>query len=483
MIKISHIETPGKKINTAIKKTAKNAYNYTNKKLDEKFTKKQKHLVAGVGALALAGLGAAAMIGRDPARVAKTLNGSSFQTKIYKQGESALSEILQKKGSEYSVNLEDFNVFFKKDEKYDFEKAMGVLQESCNNLPKEIADALNSLQNKISNLINQRKDGFITMDGVPMDKVEDFLTSTADDTDVIRPFFEKISSDTSDNKLLNNFKILENNFGFVDGKYDASRLSAFHRKINAFELCPKDLLPKDNVYYHGTGKTRGIFKHGITPFKSNQVGKNAMMACARECGAGIYLTPDIEVAQSFAGLSGPFGRILPYKTKDVTAGIASQEGMVAFNGLVNDFISERVDDKLFDMFDFEHFNPVRLLRASNEFVKFRDKNVAINEMLSRKIVVNNGFDAMYTTKGINSLKDVEIAAHMFDINAQLGRDEKQFVVYSPEKIELQSRPIKTRIHDVKDRTFALGHFMLNAFKGLGQMYKEIFKEIKSDFTS
>ena len=76
MIKISHIETPGKKINTAIKKTAKNAYNYTNKKLDEKFTKKQKHLVAGVGALALAGLGAAAMIGRDPARVAKTLNGS-----------------------------------------------------------------------------------------------------------------------------------------------------------------------------------------------------------------------------------------------------------------------------------------------------------------------------------------------------------------------------------------------------------------------
>ena len=135
------------------------------------------------------------------------------------------------------------------------------------------------------------------------------------------------------------------------------------------------------------------------------------------------------------------------------------------------------------MFDFEHFNPVRLLRASNEFVKFRDKNVAINEMLSRKIVVNNGFDAMYTTKGINSLKDVEIAAHMFDINAQLGRDEKQFVVYSPEKIELQSRPIKTRIHDVKDRTFALGHFMLNAFKGLGQMYKEIFKEIKSDFTS
>jgi len=478
------IELPQTKINRAIKNTAKKAYKYTNKKLDEKFTKRQKHLIVGTGALALAGLGAMAMIGRDPARAAKTLNGSLTQTKFYKQGEEILAEMLQKRGDKYSVNLEDFGVFFKRSEKFDFEEAADTLQKALDKMPKEAADAVNNLQAKIVNLINQRKEGFITMDGISTERAGEFIISTADDMEVLRSFFGKITPGSSNNALLDSFNVLENNFGFADETFD-SMLEIFHRKINAFELCPKDLLPKDNIYYHGTGKARGILKKGITPFKSSQMNAG-MMSFARECGAGVYLTPDIEVAQTFAGIKGPFGKILPYKAENMTTGITSQEGMMAFNSLINKFMLERADasfGNIFDGFDFGHFSPVKLIKASNEFVKLKNKNIAVNEILSRRIMLDNGLDSIYTAKGINSSKGIKVAEHLTDINSQLGRDERQFVVYSPEKLELQSRPLKTRVTDIKDRTFAFGRCMLNTFKGFGKMYKELFEEIRDDLKS
>lgn len=443
---------------------------HINNALDARFTKTQKKKIYGAaaaaGALALAFIA----VGRNPVKAAQTLTGSTVKTKPYKAGEELLNELLQKQGGQYSVNLEDFKTFFKKNDKFDFEKAIDGLCEFVKNnketTPVNVSEALDNIQTRVGQLILDRKEGFLTMEGVSLQKAEQFLKSNANDMNILGEFFQKGVQSSKDNTTLAAFKILEDNF--MSAKPNA--IENFHKKINAFEICPDDLLPNDSVYYHGTGKTRKIFKQGITPFNSNELGMKSLMPTARECGAAVYLTPDESVAQAFAGSSGPCGKILSYKANDMQVGIISQEGMLNLYKMVNDFTAERmpVEDAVSGKNSFA---------MTYNFIQSLKPNITANEMLLRKIMLDNGYDAVYTAKGINSLKDIDAAKHVFDVNSQLGRPESQFVVYSPEKLELLPRTLKQRIVDVKDRSLSFAKVIRNYIKSWSEIYKDMLNSL------
>lgn len=441
--------------------------------IDDRFTKAQKKKIYGTAAVVGALLLAVTAVGRNPVKAAQTLSGSTMKTKPYKLGEELLNEVLKKRGSEYSVNLEDFKSFFKEGDKFDFEKAIDTLddfiQKNREIIPENVANAFKGIQNRTKQLILDRKEGFLTMEGISKERTEQFLKSNADDMDILSEFFQKKSLNPNGDNTLSVLKILEDNFKIKDISVNSDIVN-LHRKINAFEICPDDILPKDNVYYHGTGETGKIFKKGITPFNSNQLNKTGIMAVARECGAGIYLTPDEQVAQTFAGVAGPKGKLLSYKANDMRVGITSQESMINLYNTINSFLNERTAEHI-----PQSENPFAIVF---DIMQTSRQHSAAKEILLRKIMLNNGYDAIYTTKGINSLKDTDITRHMFDINSKLGRPEAQFVVYTPEKLELLPRTLKQRIFDIKDRSVRLGNFILNDIKSSFEIYKDMFNIVK-----
>ena len=204
-------------------------------------------------------------------------------------------------------------------------------------------------------------------------------------------------------------------------------------KPNKIAECPKELLPNDGVFYHGTSKAKKVYETGFTPFASNQLANSG-----RELGAGIYVAPDTRVAAAFSGLTG---NIIPVK---LAAG-----SKIA---LVTEDIHKLFFDNAMKLIAERY--PVEELNKLVPEVKH-----AVIECTMRNLFKQAGYDAAYIPKGVKA------GGGLFnfmtpDINKVIGVDQKQLVIFSPEKLEIVPRTFIQRVGDLKDKLAAF----ISAFK-------------------
>ena len=182
-------------------------------------------------------------------------------------------------------------------------------------------------------------------------------------------------------------------------------------------------MPQDNIFYHGTLNGKKIYKNGFTPFVSRQLGKSP-----RELGAGIYTAPDIRVAASFSDL---IGDIIPIKLQeDAKIALVDENSYSAFMADVGKFITERLGQETFEQLPKETQN-------------------AVIECAVRKMFLDLGYDAAYIPKGVRSGGGLLGIIFNPDINKVIGTNQKQVVIFSSEKTQIQPRGLKARLGDLK----------------------------------
>ncbi len=200
--------------------------------------------------------------------------------------------------------------------------------------------------------------------------------------------------------------------------------------------CPKELLPKDGIFYHGTKSSSKIYKHGFTPYASNQ-----LSFFAREFGAGVYLTPEEKVAQNFKMVAG---KVIPVKVEDAKIAVIDPKDYDTLANKAAQFMLKRksTDKK-------ETPNMYKFVWS---MLKNRKTDVAAQEILVQKLFTQLGYDGVYMSKGYTSsiLKDID----MMNINKIIGQDQSQLVLFNPEKLTIQSRSFKDRVLDIGKGTKA-----------------------------
>ena len=204
--------------------------------------------------------------------------------------------------------------------------------------------------------------------------------------------------------------------------------AVFHSYIRP---CPKEFLPKNGIYFHGTRKSKLIYENGLSPFCSNQ-------DMARELGAAIYTTPDIRVA---GGFSRPLGTILPLKL--------SPDAKVAF-----------VDEVMFSSAP-EKVSGLILEYFGSENGKMFLGNSQLLEYLTRKLYMEAGYDAAYMHK---AMKSGLLSGLSPDVNKILGRPQSQLAVLNGEKLEIIDRKLLARVSDTGAKFATFGNTMKYSFK-------------------
>lgn len=223
--------------------------------------------------------------------------------------------------------------------------------------------------------------------------------------------------------------------------------------------CPKEILPKDGIFYHGTHHSSKIYRKGFTPFASNQ-----LKVMPREFGAAVYLTPDEKVAQNFKLFAG---KIIPVKVSDVKVGCVNiknyNEVITKISSLVTSEMLEK-SDSTYKFFKNMIFN--------------RKQTNALIELMVRNLFLENGYDGIYMTKGVisgtNALKNFNI----LDINKILGMNQSQLVLFNPEKLNIVSRPFKKRVGDVFKGSKAFLNQNVNLIKEEFKLFRNLMKSMK-----
>lgn len=427
MTEISKITSTNTTANIEPQKTGEIKPNDTSLKQDtvkflapKKDIKKRALIATAIGTAGSA-VALAVMIGRNPAKAAKVLKGNSeFTNEIYKEGNKLADELLHKEGS-FKTTVNNFMTLFKPVEYKsaahqnlaDIEK---YIQEHNLTPDKDTAKALKELKlelNKYTTNIEQELAQGKNIDSSK--KASEFTKTNEERINQIKSFFDKQDGIDNERQTLM-FRL--------DDKYN------LQLKPNITE-CPKEILPQDGIFFHGTQKARKVYKNGFTNHASNQI-----ETASRELGAGVYVTPDIGVASSFSGL---FGNIIPVQMQqDTKIALVTENSHRAFFDTLNAFLGERMTAE-----------EVKNIGAG--------KKNAMIECLTEKIFKQAGYDAAYIPKGVKG------GGGLFDftpnINEVIGKNQSQLIVYSPEKLEIAPRTFKERVSDVGEKFAALNRKM------------------------
>ena len=379
-------------------------------------SKKNKIKKAGV-AMAITGVvttGASLLylIGRNPARAAKVLNGNeNIVNKAYSKGKKIADEIMAKEGS-FKTTVD--KIFEEPKYKSELSKHIEELENYIqkNNLSEEsgIVKATKRLKQNLEVHLSQAKQKLNAGETLNIEMGKDFVNKNRNDINTIYKYFEKEPSfDAQMIGMRFAPEGMEYSVGFADHLRE----------------CPKDILPQNGVFYHGTPNSKKVYESGFTPFVSKQLEQ-----APRELGAGIYATPDAGVAAYFSGLQG---RIIPVKMSDGSRiAIMTENAYSAANRNISQFMAERI--------------------SPEEFQKYpKDLQHAINECVVRNIYKQAGYDAVYIPKGVKGgggLFDIS-ALLSPDINEVIGRKQSQLVIFSPEKLTVAPRTFKERLGDLK----------------------------------
>ncbi len=427
MTEISKITSTNTTANIEPQKTGEIKPNDTGLKQDtikffaSKKDIKKRALIATAIGTASSAVALAVMIGRNPAKAAKVLKGNSeFTNEIYREGNKLADELLHKEGT-FKTTINDFLTLFKPVEYKsaahqnlaDIER---YIQEHNLTPDKDTAKALKELKlelNKYTTNIEQELAQGKNIDSSK--KASEFTKTNEERINQIKSFFDKQDGIDYDRSTL------------------MFRLDDTHNlqlKPNITE-CPRDILPQDGTFFHGTKKARKVYNNGFTNHASNQI-----ETAARELGAGVYVTPDIGVASYFSGL---FGNIIPVQMQqDAKIALVTEKSHKAFFNTLNSFLSERMTAE-----------ELKNLGAG--------KKNAMIECLTEKIFKQAGYDAAYIPKGVKG------GGGLFDftpnINEAIGKKQSQLIVYSPEKLEIAPRTFKERVSDVGEKFAALKRAM------------------------
>ncbi len=211
---------------------------------------------------------------------------------------------------------------------------------------------------------------------------------------------------------------------------------------------PEELSKKETIFYHGTRKSSGIYRHGLNPYESKQ-----LLYSSRELGAGLYLTPSEKVAQYFTHITG---KVIPIKVENAKLGMITEEAVQKITENLPELLTKIVDD------------PMQLLLK-------RKQSSALTELLVRKIFTEAGYDGIYINKGVIN----ELAQNFTpDINKVLGTDQKQLVLYNTQKAQICSRNFKERVKDLGAGAKAMANMVINTTKEYIRIIKNTHSAIK-----
>lgn len=371
---------------------------------------------------------AAVSIGRNPAKVAKVLQGTSeVVNPVYSKMQGTLDSLIQKSGGEYKVNYADLlkditapkNMTGLQDKLEDVQK---LIEKQETPPSKEIQAAIESLKKKSAEFVDTVVEK--RLKGADYDTIrnleETFARENSANADIIGDYIYDIYS--------------KMNYG-AEGRNEINELSkAFGWRFNYSEMtgvkkcmmdCPEDIIGKGQTLFHGTQAPKKVYKNGFTPYVSNQLSR-----APRELGAGIYVTPDVKVASHFSSIQG---NIIPVKlAEDTKIAFVDEQSYKGITSKINEFLLERIP-----------LNDINKMHSE-------EKN-ALMEILYQKIFQDSGYDAAYLPKGMQQ------GLNLFggDINKVCGRPQSQVVIFNPEKLQITDRGLKDRIFDFKDKLVSM----------------------------
>lgn len=427
MTEISKITSTNTTANIEPKKTGEIKPNETGLKQDtvdisssKKNIKKCALIATAIGTAGSA-IALAVMIGRNPAKAAKVLKGNSeFTNEIYKEGNKLADELLHREGT-FKTSLNDFMTLFKPTEyrskaHQNFADIEKYIEEHNLTPDADTAKALKELKLELNRYTTNIEQEFAQ--GKDIDaykKASEFTKTNEERINQVKSFFEKQEGiDYNRSTLMYRLE-------------DSSNLQLYP---NITE-CPRDILPQDGTFFHGTKKAGKVYNNGFTNHASNQI-----ETAARELGAGVYVTPDVGVASYFSGL---FGNIIPVQMQqDAKIALVTENSHRAFFDTLNSFITERM--------------PAEELKN----IAAGKKNAMI-ECLTEKVFKAAGYDAAYIPKGVKGGGGLFNLAP--NINEAIGKKQSQLIVYSPEKLEIAPRTLKERFSDVGEKFAALRRAM------------------------
>jgi len=394
-----------------------------NKKEEKKFTlKKFVKLVLAFYAAAFAAT-AIASVGRNPGKAAKVLRGTSeIVNPAYKKGSELLENLMSKSGESYKTSFDDILAMFKPEKNStklaDFlDDVDDLIQKHAIEPDSKVTEAISNLRANLQKFTAEIQTSLAKGEDVSIyDKTGEFDAQNSKYGEVISDFLDDFRYNKMDfnaryseegkavNKLGKNFSIF-------------LRSAAEPKKI--ITECPKDILDTTQIFYHGTTNAGKVYKNGFSPYVSNQLSK-----APRELGAGIYLTPDRQVAASFCQLKG---NIIPVKLDgDAKVALVDETMHKAYTGKIAEFISERIP------------------QAELEKLPGDEKNAMI-ELLCQKAFKEAGFDAAYIPKAVRAG-----GLNLFgaDVNKMFGTKQSQLILFTPEKLEITPRTLKDRVADL-----------------------------------
>ncbi len=388
----------------------------------KKFTLKRFVTHMAVFYAAAFALTALVSIGRDPAKAAKVLRGTSeIVNPAYKKGAELMQSLTSKTGPGYKVNFDDILQMFKPEKNSTklgdaLDEVEVLIQKQGLEPDEKVLGAISALRENLQKHTSELQSSFAKGERVSVyDKSREFENANKNVAGIIEKFLDDFRYDKMD------FQARYSDEGkAIDElrKFFGFGLESAARPKQIIGECPKEILDTSQTLYHGTTAAGKVYKNGFTPYVSNQ-----LSTAPRELGAGIYLTSDEQVAATFCRFKG---NIIPIKLdSDTKVAFVDENIHRAYTVKALEFLTERIPKSALDALPAD------------------EKNAMI-ELLYQKAFIEAGFDAAYIPKG------VQAGFNLFggNINEAIGTNQSQIILFAPEKLEITSRGLKERIMDL-----------------------------------
>lgn len=329
------------------------------------------------------------------------LNAKNFVDSISDEKWNKMSQsIFNQSGegkSKAVETLSELRSYFKSqgiDMPYDVEQAFSHLERKAN----VFADRMNAAVAKGKNPEYYYDYGtkFYKSNKSQFDTVNNFLDSATN------KMTSKVYDAIGNNELYKQCVENQNKMWHLRIEFDNIRYyngGLFNMKISKVN---PEILPKDNIYYHGTKQGKSITKNGFSLVPKRMQAKMG----SRELGQGVYLTPDRVVASRYAGVSG---NILKLKV---------DTGKVA---AVN---SEQLE------------NIARTIGKEVGSVESAEMELILKNLFER-----NGYNAAYSRQALGT--GLFNQKELVDMLA--GGKQSQLVVFNPENINIIGKSVSERV--------------------------------------
>lgn len=280
-------------------------------------------------------------------------------------------------------------------------------------LPEDVLSAFKTIEVKATTIANKTETLNRAGKKVKPYLNNDFCKRYKKELETIKKYFEEQAKKNSDLGFASNdSKYFAESNKYYDSLAKLSEMQNSRLGETRITEIADGILPKNNIFYHGTKKGQIVTKEGFSPYKNNQLDVSP-----RECGTGVYLTPDKAVAAYFAGIKG---RILPVKAGVKNTAYVTQDKQDALTGMINSLLYKE-----------DLISPYHRDKFSN----------AITELTMRRVYKTAGYDSVYTPNGFGGgLKT--------SIDNFIGRKQSQLVIFDDNNTKIvTNKNFKNKLTD------------------------------------